>query len=421
MTTCKVSDVIAPHFQLVHRAIRGHDYTHYWLDGGRGSTKSSFASLEIPFLLIKNPTCHAVVMRKVGNTLRNSVYAQIMWAITTWGISSEYKMTVSPMEITYKRTGQKILFFGLDEKEKIKSIKLPFGYIGVAWYEELDQFAGMEEIRNVNQSLMRGGDKFWFFYSFNPPKSRDNWVNIEKMESRPDRLNHHSTYLNVPREWLGEQFIYEAELLKESKPQAYEHEYMGVATGTGGAVFDNIQSRKITDAEIQRFERFRFGLDFGFAVDPLAWVKMHYDRKHRTLYILDELYETKLKNKTAAEKIKKKQTGTMRITADSAEPKSIAEMQDYGLMVDACKKGPDSVDHGMKWLQDLEAIVIDKDRTPNAYREFTLYEYETNKNGEYISAYPDKNNHTIDAVRYGMEPEMIDSKWGIGQATIKVR
>ena len=421
MTTCRLSEKIAPHFYPVHRAIREHQYTHYWLGGGRGSTKSSFAGLEIPIILLRNPKCHAVIMRKVGNTMRNSVYAKMLWALQELGISHKFKATVSPMEITYKPTGQKILFLGLDEKEKLKSITLPFGYIGVAWYEELDQFAGMEEIRNVNQSLMRGGNMFWFFYTYNPPKSRDNWTNIEQMEKHPDRLQHHSTYLDVPREWLGEQFIYEAELLKEKKPQAYEHEYMGIATGTGGAVFDNIHARDITDEEISMLERFRFGLDFGFAVDPLAWVKMHYDRKRNTLYILDELYEPKLKNRVAARKIKEKHAGSMRIIADCAEPKSIEDMKDHGLNVEACKKGPDSVEHGMKWLQDLDVIVIDKMRTPNAYREFTLYEYETNKNGEYISAYPDKNNHIIDAVRYGLEPDMERNKWSIGHATIKMR
>ena len=404
--TCKISELIAPHFFDVHRDVRAHGHTHYWLDGGRGSTKSSFVSLEIPLLLLRNPDAHAVVMRKVGNTLRNSVYAQTLWALSMMGIRGEFKATVSPMEITYCKTGQKILFFGLDEKEKIKSIKIPFGYIAAAWYEELDQFAGMEEIRNVNQSLMRGGDRFWFFYSFNPPKSRDNWVNVEKLEETPDRLCFHSTYLDVPPQWLGEQFIREAEYLRERKPQAYEHEYLGVATGTGGAVFDNVVEREISEDEISAFDHLHFGLDFGFAVDPLAWIKMHFDQKHRTLYLLDEIYETRLKNRQAAERMVQRHPGRMRIVADCAEPKSIQELRDYGLSVDPCRKGPDSVDHGVKWLQDLDAIVIDKRRTPNAYREFTLYEYDTDKDGRYVSAYPDRNNHTIDAVRYGMGPEM---------------
>ena len=181
---------------------------------------------------------------------------------------------------------------------------------------------------------------------------------------------------------------------------------MGVATGTGGAVFDNVVEREISEDEISAFDHLHFGLDFGFAVDPLAWIKMHFDQKHRMLYLLDEICETRLKNRQAAERMVQRHPGRMRIVADCAEPKSIQELRDYGLSVEPCRKGPDSVDHGVKWLQDLDAIIIDKRRTPNAYREFTLYEYDTDKDGRYVSAYPDRNNHTIDAVRYGMGPEM---------------
>lgn len=407
----KLSTLVAPHFYDIHKSIKAHDYTHHWLNGGRGSTKSSFFALEIPLLIIKNPTMHAIVLRKVAGTLKDSVFNKILWAIEALGLTKYFRCTKSPLEITYIPTGQKIYFRGADDPIKIKSITPSFGYIGIGWYEELDQFAGMEEIRNINQSIMRGGDKFYMFYSYNPPKSRDNWVNVEVMEEREDRINHKSTYLGVPKEWLGSQFIYEAEHLKVTKPQAYDHEYMGIATGTGGAVFENVKARAITDDELKMFDRLFFGLDFGFAVDPMTWVKIHYDQKHKTLYILDEIYETKLKNSTATQKIKEKHRGTMRIVADSAEPKSIAEMKSLGLNITGAQKGPDSVEHGMKWLQDLDAIVIDKNRTPNAYREFTLYEYQMDKQGNYISAYPDKNNHIIDATRYAIESQM--SKTGV--------
>jgi len=131
------------------------------------------------------------------------------------------------MEITYIKTKQKIYFRGADDPLKLKSIKPKFGYIGIAWYEELDQFNGMEEIRNINQTIICGGERFNIFYTFNPPKTRDNWVNVEKLENKTGRLIHHSTYETVPREWLGNKFIEEAEYLKQTKPQAYEHEYAG--------------------------------------------------------------------------------------------------------------------------------------------------------------------------------------------------
>lgn len=406
MIQIKLSDKMAPSFFSVHQDVKQHGHTHYVLAGGRGSTKSSYVSLEIPLLLMRNPECHAVILRKVANTLRNSVYTQMEWALDALHISDKWKMTVSPMEMVRKATGQKILFFGVDDKAKIKSIKLPFGYVGVVWYEELDQFAGMEEIRNLNQSLMRGGSKFWCFSSYNPPKSANNWVNEEMLLDEQDRLVHRSDYLSVNPDWLGPQFIYEADKLKAKNETAYRHEYLGEITGTGGAVFENVTEKRITDEEIQQFDRRRYGLDFGFAVDPLAFVSMHYDVKREILYIFDEIYQPKLTNRQAAVKIKRKITETALIRADGAEPKSIKELNELGLRVIAAKKGPDSVDFGMRWLQGLSAIVIDKKRCPNTYKEFVTYEYETTRDGQYISAYPDKNNHAIDAVRYGCEDLM---------------
>lgn len=405
MKTVRLSDVVAPHFYALHRDIMRHGHTYYWLEGGRGSTKSSEISLEIPQLLIKNPDCHAVVLRKVGNTIKNSVYPQIQWGIDTLGLTSKFRFKTSPHEITYRKTGQKILFFGVDDPQKIKSIKLPFGYIGIAWFEELDQFSGMEEIRNLNQSLLRGGPQFWEFCSFNPPKSQNNWVNEEKLSDDPDRFVHHSTYLGVPREWLGERFFEDAEKLKAKNETAYRHEYLGEVTGTGGAVFENVEDRPMDDELVRNFDKLYYGLDFGFSMDPLALVSIYYDAKHEDLYIFDELYQQKLRNSMAVERIRPL-VGTARIIADSAEPKSIAEMRDLGLRITGARKGRDSVEHGIKWLQDRAHIYIDKRRAPNTYREFVSYEYERNRQGQFVSAYPDKDNHAIDAVRYAMSEVM---------------
>lgn len=405
MKTVKLSNIIAPHFWELHRDIKQHGHTYYWLEGGRGSTKSSDISIEIPPLMIKNPECHAVVLRKVGNTIKNSVYPQMQWGIDALGLTDKFHFKTSPHEITYKKTGQKILFFGVDDPQKIKSIKLPFGYVGICWIEELDQFTGMEEIRNLNQSLLRGGPVFWEFCSFNPPKSQNNWVNEEKLFDDPDRLVHHSTYLGVPREWLGDRFFEDAEKLKIKNEMAYRHEYLGEVTGTGGAVFENVEDMAMSNELVGNFDRLYYGLDFGFAVDPLAYVAMYYDAKREDLYIFDEIYQQKLTNSQAAGRIAQR-TGDRLIIADSAEPKSIKEMKDYGLHITGARKGPDSVEHGIKWLQDRAHIYIDKRRCPNTFREFISYEYERNREGQFISAYPDKNNHAIDAVRYGMGPAM---------------
>ncbi len=405
MKKVRLSNIIAPHFWGLHRDIKRHGHTYYWLEGGRGSTKSSDISVEIPQLLIMNPECHAVVLRKIGNTIKNSVYPQMQWGIDALGLTSKFRFKTSPHEITYKKTGQKILFFGVDDPQKIKSIKLPFGYVGIVWCEELDQFSGMEEIRNLNQSLLRGGPRFWEFCSFNPPKSQNNWVNEEKLFDDPDRLVHHSTYLGVPKEWLGDRFFEDAEKLKARNETAYRHEYLGEVTGTGGAVFENVEEMTMSDKLVRTFDRRYYGLDFGFAVDPLAFVAMYYDAKHEDLYIFDEIYQQKMTNGQAAELITTR-SNHGRILADSAEPKSIAEMAVLGLRISGARKGPDSIDFGMKWLQGRNRIYIDKRRCPNTYKEFITYEYEHNKDGQFVSAYPDANNHSIDAVRYGLSEIM---------------
>jgi PBSX family phage terminase large subunit len=329
------------------------------------------------------------------------------------GLNSKFKFKTSPHEITYKKTGQKILFFGVDDPTKIKSIKVPFGYVGIVWYEELDQFTGMEEIRSLNQSLMRGGSKFWCFASFNPPKSRDSWVNSEQLVDEVDRIVHHTTYLQVPQMWLGSQFFLEAEKLKSKNEMLYRHEYLGEVTGTGGSVFENVEDMEMSDDFIAEFDHLHYGLDFGFAIDPLAFVAMHYDAKHEVLYIFDEIYQQKLSNKRAVDKMKEI-TSSGRIIADN-ESRTIAEMKGYGLNIYRAQKGPDSVEFGLKWLQERAKIYIDKRRCPNTYREFVNYEYERNRDGQFISAYPDKNNHAIDATRYATESSMKNSPGAAGK------
>lgn len=402
----RLTDIIAPSFYGLHNDIKSDKYTHYWLKGGRGSTKSSFISIELILGIMKNPGTNAVAIRKVGMYLKDSVYEQLTWAIDILGVTNLWSAKLSPLELIYLPTGQKILFRGADKPKKIKSTKARKGYIRYIWYEEVDEFGGMEEIRTINQSLMRGGEKFDVFYSYNPPQSQRNWVNEEVLNERTDRKVHHSTYLTVPQKWLGEQFIIEAEHLQKTKPNSYEHEYLGVVTGTGGEIFDNLDIRTITDSEIDLFDTIRLGIDFGYAVDPFVYIVCHYDKKHKRLYIFDEIYKVGLSNKAAADMICKRKAYQNYIICDSAEPKSIAELRSYNLKVCGARKGPDSIEYGIKFLQSLEAIIIDPVRCPNAKKEFYEYEYERDNKGEFKACYPDKNNHCIDAVRYALENDM---------------
>lgn len=404
MSEIKLSSVIGPAFYDLARDVFKHGHTHYDMGGGRGSLKSSCVSLLVPLLVIANPWTHAVVFRKVGNTIRDSVYAQYIWAIGELGMAAYWETKVSPLELIYKPTGQKIMFRGADDPMKIKSIKAPFGYIAVTHFEEKDQFAGREEIRTILQSTMRGGSKFWNFESYNPPISRDNWANKDTLEKRSDRLCHKSTYLQAPPEWLGEQFLLEAEYLKETNERAYQHEYLGIPVGTGGNVFENIEGREITDEEIKRFDRIYSGVDWGYFPDPWAFNRMYFDTARRVLYIFGELTAYKKGNRETADMLRAYGVKDDEvITADSAEPKSVADYRSYGLSCYPAQKGPGSVEYSMKWLQSLSKIVIDPVRCQDTYDEFISYEYERTKDGDIMSGYPDRDNHHIDAVRYAME------------------
>lgn len=406
----KLSNVIAPSFIGVHKDIKRSGHTHYWLKGGRGSTKSSFISAEILLCMMRdaaNGICsHAIVFRRYGVTLRESVYEQLIWAINALGVAPLWQTGVSPMQLVYIPTGQKIIFRGVDDATKVKSVKVGTGYIKYAWYEEANEFENAEKIRSINQSVLRGGADFFVFYSFNPPKSARNWVNQYVQIERDDTLVHHSNYLGVPPEWLGEQFITEAEHLKAVKPEAYRHEYLGEVTGTGGEVFDNITLRKITDEEISIFDNLRRGIDWGYAADPFAYNVGHYDKTRRRLYLFYEIHKVRLSNRAAAEMVLNEAGTTGRITCDSAEPKSIDEVKGYGLRVVGAKKGADSVEYGIKWLQDLEEIIIDPERCPETAKEFSRYELDRDREGNFKAGFPDHDNHHIDAVRYACEDDM---------------
>jgi phage terminase large subunit len=272
---------------------------------------------------------------------------------------------------------------------------------------------------------MRGGEKFWDFRTFNPPISKNNWANeyTEDCEiyRQDNTLVVRNTYLDVPEDWLGQQFIEEAEDLKAINPRAYEHEYLGHAIGTGGDVFQNVEEFDAdAPTEIQdirgkviktvklsdTFDTVYNGIDWGFALDPFHYAKCYFDSRRLDLYIFREYRTIQSRNETVFRELyedEKLLTPEDLVTADSAEPKSIADFKAYGAFIRGAEKGPDSVRYGIKWLQGLRHIYIDKRKCPNTWREFTTYEYEKDKDGNFISAYPDMDNHSIDAVRYAME------------------
>lgn len=403
----KLTDCIAPSFYGAYHKVMKEKYIHYWFKGGRGSTKSAFISIMLILKIMedgnKGIMSNAVVIRRVKDTLKDSVFANLVWAIDKLGVEHLWHIPQGQLKLTFKPTGQVILFRGADKIEKIKSTKAQKGWIKYIWYEELAEFQGIETIRTANQSLMRGGKNFMVFYSYNPPKSVRNWVNSYVLEVNLNtNFIHSSTYLTVPKDWLGAQFFDEADDLNRRNENAYRHEYLGEVVGTGGAIFNNVTIREITDEEINNFDKINRGVDFGFTNDACSYGCNYYDFKKKVLYIFYEFYKTGVSNPRLAEEIQKENTLNRLVYGDSAEPKTIKDLQDMGIKIIGAKKGRDSVHHGIKWLQDLTEIVIDDKRCPNAAREFLGYEYEIDKDGNFKDNYPDKDNHFIDSCRYSL-------------------
>ena len=241
------------------------------------------------------------------------------------------------------------------------------------------------------------------YYSYNPPKRKHSWVNAKyNTQFLPDNTYVcHSTYLDNP--YTSKAMRDEAEALKKKDEYKYRWVFLGEPIGSGVVPFQNLEFRTITDEEYNTFDNIRQGNDWGYATDPVAFVRWHYDKTRRRIYAMDEFYGVQKYNRELAEWVKKKGYQTNRTVADSAEPKSIAELKEFGCNFTGAKKGEGSVEYGEKWLDDLDAIIIDPKRTPNIAREFENIDYKTDKDGEPMARLEDKDNHTIDATRYAFE------------------
>lgn len=399
-------------FNKDFKSVLNHEYTEYIEAGGRGSCKSSFISIVIIILIIQNKNYNALILRKTANSLRNSVFEQIKWAVNKLNLTSLFKFTLSPMQAQYLPTGQVILFNGVDDPSKLKSLKAKNGYFAITWFEESNEFTKEEQI-NIKLTTMRGGKDFYIFDSFNPPPSIRNWKNTDIRQKKDNRLVHITDYRTTPKEWLGEAFLFEAEQMKMHNERLYRNIFLGEATGTGRNVFENVELREITDEEINNFDYLFYGIDWGYYPDPFLWGAFSYDRKNRTLYIYDELVLRKHGNEEASKKLeeylkaKNEDYNFMHnlIIADNAEPKSINDFRSYGWNVRACSKFPHSPEVCLKWLQSLFKIVIDPNRCPESADEFSLFEYDLDKRtGEIIGGFPqNQEDHAIAAARYALE------------------
>lgn len=412
----KLSQIVTPKFQCFWRASNSHKYLRHVCKGGRGSAKSTHIALKLIVDMMKYPVT-TICIRKVARTIEESVFEQLKEAINLLGVDQYWRVMKSPQQLIYLPRGNKIIFRGADDPLKIKSIKMAKFPIAFMWIEELSEFKTEEEVSTIENSILRAelpdGLFYAFYYSYNPPKRKQSWVN-KKYESQfiSDNTHiHHSIYLDNP--YISQAFIEEAETAKhkgkvdeDGISYKYKWEYLGKAIGSGVVPFDNLAFRTITDSEIRTFDNIKQGIDWGYGVDPFSFGRWHYDKKRRILYAMDELYGVKISNREAASWIKKRNYHRDMIIADSAEPKSIDEMKGYDIRIKGAKKGPGSVEYGEKWLDDLEAIVIDPQRTPHTAKEFEDIDYQVDADGNPKAKLEETNNHSIDQSRYACEDDM---------------
>lgn len=404
----RLRELMLPAFHPVFRDVMAHGHSEYWLSGGRGSTKSSFVSLAIVLMLVRFSDANAVVFRRYANTLRSTVYEQMLWAVHTLGYDAYFRASKSPLEITYLPTGQKVAFVGLDDPRKTKGTVFPVGYGAIQWFEECDELAGWESVQQVLRTFRRGGDSFWTFYTYNPPRTLWSWVNrqAEEMRRKPSCMSLHTTYLDVLAshpDWLGAQFAEDAEYQRGEHPLAYRWEFLGEATGTGGSVFGNVREVRLTDADIDGFDNVRNGVDWGWFPDPWRFVQCEWQPGLRRLVIWNELTANRTTPRdTGAMVHRELRDKSEPVFCDSADPTSIGVYRrECGVNARAAKKG------GMRrasyeWLAGLREIAIDPVRCPHAWEEFRLCEFAKDRNGDWVDEFPDGNDHSIDAVRYAV-------------------
>ena len=388
-----LKDAVAPSFFEVHSAIKSEKFTHYYLKGGRGSCKSSFVSVEIILGLIKHENANAVVLRRVATSLRDSVFEQLKWAADLLGLSHLFKTTYSPLEMEYCPTGQKILFRGADDVKKIKSTKVNSGYIRYVWYEECDEFKSYDDILSVNQSLLRGGEKFDIFYTFNPPNFKNHWIN--SVPESADTLFHHSTYQSVPESWLGKQFFAEAEKLKNTDLERYRHQYLGEIIPPSEQI---IKSFEIKDNLPQADIKF-LGQDFGFNhANAILEVGFTED----TIYIYKEHYVKGMDTSEIIKDAEGRFDKSLIMWCDSAEPDRIKMWKKAGYRAAPVSKEKGAVASQIDFLISHKIVVNPK--CTNTISELGSWCWIKDKvTGEVGDRPVPVNDDAMAALRYSIE------------------
>jgi phage terminase large subunit len=392
----------------------GKGYVDFWrfrgryrvVKGGRGSKKSVTAALWHIYHMMKMPKANTLIIRKTFNAHKDSTFAQLKWATQRLGVAHLWHFKKSPLEATYKPTGQKILFRGLDDPMSITSITVDTGYLCWAWFEEAYQILNEDDFDKIDMSI-RGELPEGYFkqltLTFNPWNER-HWLKQRFFDViNPNILALTTTF--QCNEFLGDDDRELFEWMRQHKPKRFRVEGEGNWGIAEGAIFENWCEEEFEWRDIAKLPGYKaiFGLDFGYTNDPSAFIAALVNKDLKKIYIFDEHYEGALTNDKIAEIIKKKSYAKEKIVADSSEPKSIDEIRGYGInRIRPAEKGPDSVINGIQYLQQYE-IIVHKFHCPNVSMELSSYVWDQDKTGRFLNRPIDDFNHAMDALRYAME------------------
>lgn len=348
--------------------------------------------------MISSPDYKYLVVRKTGKSIRNSVFALLCELISEMGVGHLFNINKTEMAISCI-TGSTLITSGLDDVEKLKSI----ANINRIWIEEASEVT--ETDFNQLDLRMRGQSKIGYqmTITFNPV-SELHWLKKSFFDiGRPDSFVLKTTYLD--NEFLDDKYVNTLMELKNQDYQYYRIYALGDWGSLGGLIFSNWEKRDLSDIR-HTFDNIYHGLDWGFADDPTAYIKLHYDKKRKEIYVLDELYLKQMHIDQLYDKLKHHIDSF--VTCDSSEPRSIADLRRYGIKAIAAKKGPGSIEHGIKWLQ-FHKIIVDSTCT-NVIKELSSYKWKQDKDGNVLPKPVDLNNHLIDSMRYSLESEMKNNR-----------
>ena len=411
----------------------GRGYKTFWhfkgryrvVKGSRASKKSKTTALWYIYSLMKYPGANLLVIRKTYRTLKDSCFTELKWAINRLGVNPWWEIKESPLEMTYKPTGQKIYFRGLDDPLKVTSITVQNGCLCWGWIEEAYEITKEEDFDTLDESIrgevLNGLFKQWTL-TFNP-WNEHHWIKKRFFDAEPSNDILAMTTNYMCNEWLDDADKKVFETMRIRNPRRYAVAGLGEWGIVDGLVYENWREqafKPVKRCDVEPGEetddmvfvddlKVVHGLDFGYTNDPSAFFCGFLDLKNKRLYVVDEFYERALSNRKIAELVTKMGYRKERIMADSAEPKSIDELNALGLRVTAAKKGKDSILNGIQWIQDLEIII--HPRCVNFITEISNYTWDTDKFGAKLNCPIDDFNHLMDAMRYALEQYIVGNKW----------